>query len=54
MLAVEHAILVIAYYLLTSNEAYHDLGANYFDERERQKVEHRLGARPRNSATTSN
>jgi transposase len=40
--AVAHSILVIAYYLLTKQEPYHDLGANYFDERARHAVEHRL------------
>lgn len=40
--AVGHAILVIVYHLLVRNEPYHDLGANYFDEREPQKVERRL------------
>jgi transposase len=40
--AVAHSILVIAYYLLTKREPYHDLGPNYFDERARQAVEHRL------------
>ena len=45
VLAVGHAILVIVYYLLIHNEAYRDLGANDFDEREHQKVERRLVAR---------
>jgi transposase len=34
--AVGHAILVIAYYLLSRGEAYHDFGATFFDERHRQ------------------
>lgn len=42
VIAVAHAILVICYYLLTRQEPYQDLGANYFDERERQAVERRL------------
>jgi hypothetical protein len=29
---------VIAYHLLTPKQAYSDLGANYFDERDRQAV----------------
>jgi transposase len=40
--AVAHTILVIAYYVLTRHEPYRDLGPNYFDERARQAVEHRL------------
>jgi transposase len=38
LVAVGHSILVIAYHLLTRKEAYSDLGANYFDERDRQAV----------------
>lgn len=38
LLAVGHSILVIAYHLLTRKQAYCDLGANYFDERDRQAV----------------
>ena len=36
--AVGHSILVIAYHLLTRKQAYSDLGANYFDQRDRQAV----------------
>ena len=42
VIAVAHAILVICYHLLTRHESYRELGANYFDERERQDVERRL------------
>lgn len=42
MLAVGHSILVSVYDLLTRREPYHDLGATYFDERDRQAVERRL------------
>jgi len=42
LVAVGHAILVIAYHVISRNEPYRDLGANYFDERQRQKVERRL------------
>jgi transposase len=41
-IAVAHSILVIIYHLLRDGTTYQDLGANYFDERERQSVEHRL------------
>jgi transposase len=41
LLAVGHSILVIAYHLLTRKQAYCDLGANYFDQRDRQAVTRR-------------
>jgi transposase len=41
-LAVAHSILVLVYVLLTRQEGYHDLGGQYFDERDRQAVERRL------------
>jgi transposase len=41
-IAVAHSILIIAYHLLMEGTVYRDLGANYFDERERQVVERRL------------
>jgi transposase len=41
LVAVGHSILVIAYHLLTRKQAYCDLGANYFDERDRQAVTRR-------------
>lgn len=40
--AVGHSILVIIYHLLTEERAYQDLGAQFFDERDRQRVERRL------------
>ncbi len=40
--AVAHAILVIAYHLLHRREDYRDLGAMYFDERDRRHLQHRL------------
>ena len=42
VIAVGHAILVIAYYLLQRDDRYHDLGPHYFDERDRQAVQRRL------------
>jgi transposase len=47
IIPVAHAILVICYYLLLRNEPYQELGANYFDERERQDLERRLVRRLR-------
>jgi transposase len=41
--AVAHTLLVIIYHLLTDPErSYHDLGATYFDQRDRQAIERRL------------
>jgi transposase len=40
--AVGHSILVIAYHLLSRQTTYLDLGANYFDERERDALQRRL------------
>ena len=40
--AVGHTILVISYYLLKRGTDYEELGAGYFDERDRQAVERRL------------
>lgn len=40
--AVGHTILLIAYQLLRNGGTYEDLGSNYFDERDRQRVEWRL------------
>lgn len=42
LMAVGHSILVIAFHLLTRKEEYRELGTNYFDERQRQRVERRL------------
>ncbi len=41
-MAVGHAILGIIYHVLARKEPYQDLGANYFDERDRQAVQRRL------------
>ena len=40
--AVAHSILIIVYHVLTEGTVYCDLGANYFDEHDRQAVERRL------------
>ncbi len=44
-MAVGHDILVIAYYVLSRDEDYHDLGPNYYDERDRQAVQRKLTRR---------
>jgi transposase len=40
--AVAHSILVIAYHLIRRGTAYVDLGANYFDQRKADAVQHQL------------
>jgi transposase len=40
--AVGHSILVTMYYVLLRETTYAELGANYFDEHDRTRVEHRL------------
>ena len=42
LIAVSHTVLTIVYTLLTRRQPYQDLGAAYFDQRERQRVERRL------------
>jgi transposase len=42
VVAVAHTILVIIYHLLRDGTTYRELGATYFDERDRQAVEYRL------------
>jgi transposase len=42
LVALGHTILVIIYHILTRREPYYDLGANYFDKRDHQRVEQRL------------
>lgn len=41
LVAVGHSILIISYHLLTRRQSYSDLGANYFDERDRTAVQKR-------------
>jgi transposase len=41
LVAVGHSILIISYHLLTRGQEYSDLGANYFDERDRNAVQRR-------------
>lgn len=40
--AVAHSILVIVYHLISRQEPYHDLGANYFDTQQPESVKKRL------------
>jgi transposase len=41
IVAVAHALLVVIYHMICKGTTYSDLGANYFDERNRQSVVHR-------------
>jgi transposase len=45
LIAVAPSILVIAYHMLEQHEPYHELGANYFDERKRSNLANRLARR---------
>jgi transposase len=40
--AVAHSLLVICYYVLRDGRTYEDLGGAYFDERNKEAVQHRL------------
>ena len=42
VVAVGHSVLVAIYYMLTRWEPYRELGAQYFDEHERDHVQRRL------------
>lgn len=42
LVAVAHSILVIAYHLIKNQDTYHELGGNYFDQRNPQATEKRL------------
>ena len=42
LVALGHTILVIIYHVLRRRVPYQELGGNYFDELDRQRVEHRL------------
>jgi hypothetical protein len=43
--AVGHTILVIVYAVLTSGQPFRDLGANYFDRRDADRLSRRLTRR---------
>jgi len=45
LIAVAHSILVIAYHMMKRHEPYHELGANYFDQRKRTNIANRLTRR---------
>lgn len=45
-MALSHKVLVIIYHILRTKKPYADLGADYFDQRDRERIErhhiHRL------------
>ena len=41
MLAVGHSLLVVIYHLLKDRTLYQDLGVTYFDQRDRDLIQHR-------------
>ena len=43
--AVGHSILVIYYHMITTGEPYHEKGMNFFDQRDRQRLEKQLARR---------
>jgi hypothetical protein len=45
IVAVGHSILVIVYHILSRHESYKELGAMFYDERQRQMVERSLVGR---------
>jgi transposase len=45
IIAIAHAIMGSVFYMLSRNEPYHELGANYFDERRREFIVDRLTRR---------
>lgn len=42
LIALGHTLLIIVYHILTRKQPYQDLGAAYFDTREKQRVEQQL------------
>jgi transposase len=45
IMAVAHSIVVSAFHMLSRNEPYHELGATYFDEHQREHLVDRLTRR---------
>ena len=41
VVAVAHAILEIVWYLLAKATTYHELGADYIDRRDKERIVHR-------------
>jgi hypothetical protein len=40
IMALAHKVLVIIYHILRTKQPYTDLGADYFNQRDRQRIEH--------------
>ena len=47
MVAVAHSLVTDIYYIIAHGTTYQDLGADYFDQRERDRKQQRAGATPR-------
>ena len=45
IVAVAHSILIMAYHMIQRNQPYQELGGNYFDKKDIEKVTHRLVGR---------
>lgn len=46
LVALGHTILVVIYYLLAKRATYHDLGPDYFDRTEKDRLTRHLVRRP--------
>ena len=44
-LAVAHSILIMSYHMIQRNQPYQELGGNFFDKKDIDKVTHRLVGR---------
>jgi transposase len=42
VIAVAHSILVILYHMLRQRQPYHELGSNFFDQRDKTGLQRRL------------
>ena len=42
VIAVAHSILVILYHMLRHRQSYHELGSNFFDQRDKTGLQRRL------------
>jgi len=42
VIAVAHSILVILYHMLRQRQSYHELGSNFFDQRDKTGLQRRL------------
>jgi len=52
VIAVAHSILVILYHMLRQRQPYHELGSNFFDQRDKTGLQRRLVQRLENLGYT--